>query len=296
MQKQLIEETLARKINEELGIVDNITSLSRRIISDVLKNFTSLKNSTIYNSFGIRQTVYRINVRFSEQFQVMTNVVLWFFGSKFEFDNFISKNPNFVSGFNPKQMLVTANLFIVGNNRDVEEWQKTVQHELHHAFQEFSKKKNGVETKKNTTLYSVSKYYVNDDDVDLASIARAIYLWGTNETSVYGNEIYVAMIAAFEKYGYSIDIVHRVLYIQRLYVFRKYINFLLDKLETGKPVNIGLISSTFGIDRKKLKSICKMCLEKIDHVITKTTAKAKLDFDRETSKYDTGIGEITDKL
>lgn len=294
--KQLIEESLAKRLNEELGVVDNIKNLSRKIVSDVLKKLADLNFSSIYNSFGIRQNVYRVNVKFTDNFQVVTNIVLWFFGSEFEFNEFINKNLNFTSGYNPKQMVLTANFFVIGNNRDSEEWQKTLQHELHHAYQEFSKRKNSVQTKKNSVLYSVSKYYINDDDVDLASAARAIYLWGTNESSAYGNEIYVAMVNAFEKYGYSIDIVHRVLCKQRLYVFRKYINFLLDKLETGKPVNMELISSTFGIDRKKLKSICKMCLEKIDHVITKTTAKAKLDFDKETSKYDTGIGEITDKL
>lgn len=157
-----------------------------------------------------------------------------------------------------------------------------LQHEIHHAYQYYRKKKNGIDYTPNTPNYEKAKLYMAYPNNEVQIAAMAVYLWGTHEMSAYENGLYAKL---FDNFKSKNEPVSNVIHETPFYDMYTQVLGMYQKLENGYiPDAMEVITKNFNITSNKLKNICGKVVKKAQDMMAKAVTKAKLDYEELVEK------------
>lgn len=278
-----LDEGAENAINEALGVSDKVKEESIRILHYIYDKIKTFKPD---NGANMKITEETINVDYSPDFTVPVIIKVYWFANDEIRKEYRKRFPKPNPAYSKDDEDIKMEIDVINGWFDTYEFMYLIQHELHHGYQYFCKKRNGIGYEPNTPYYNKAIKFLAMPDEDERAAGAAVYLWGTHEMSAYENGIYARLMQNFKSKNKQpiTNVIHETSFYE---MYLSILN-LQRKLIGGADVP-GLFNMSFGMPKTKLLNIIGKALKKAQDIMAKAVAKAKIDYEEwiETNGYGT---------
>ena len=277
-QRIRLDEESEKTILEALGVADVVRDEALRIIAYLeqhMKDFEP-KDNKEYS-----ETECEINLNFGDSYEIPLRITVDYFRNEKVREAYRNRFAHKRPEYSKDDEDITMDIDIVNGVLE-DNLLYYLQHEIHHAYQYYCKKKNGLEYVPNTPAYEKAKLYLAYPNNEVQIAAMAVYLWGTHEMSAYENGLYAKLLDNFKTKNEPVsNVIHETpfydMYTQLLWMFKN--------MENGYvPEAMEIITKNFKITPNKLKNICGKVVKKAQDMMAKAVTKAKLDYEEWVEK------------
>lgn len=177
-------------LNEERGISDEVIRATKNIISKIPRWIEkSIKgkddNGYVYYSFKTKERIFDFNINITFVIYDLTTQ---------QYNRFVSD-----SYYNETKKELYIELVRVNDIIDTNDAYETIQHELHHVYQEYVRNGKPTLNKADETLYKISDNMIMDSNDVAYRIGMIFYLSLKIEQEALGNGLYNILINNLDK-------------------------------------------------------------------------------------------------
>ena len=272
-QRIRLDEQTEQTIYEALGVVDKVKDESLRLLDYIISHISEYAPEP---DERMKKSERRFYVEYAEDYKITAILTVYYFRSetdkKYYRKSFRKHNPIYSKDDNE----IDIELDVVNGYFDTSDFLCHLQHELHHGYQYYCKKRNNVEIKPNSVAYEKAKNLLALPYEDVHAAAAAVYLYGTLEMSAYENGLYAKLLTNYKSKNKKpiSDVIHDTPF------YKDYVMILnlKNELEHGGEVP-AMFKMMIGYSKKKLLVIINKVIKKSQDVMAKAVAKAKIDYD-----------------
>lgn len=260
------EKILKKVLNEELGILNNVSDLAYKICKNIEYKF-------LYEQSENYQVIFK---PFKDDYP---------FSMVFKFENYEkqSKVPeekidySGVTYYN--KHLIIINGYTIKGNLLKDKLSEVVQHELHHIFELHLSGKNKIfDKKKDIDLYSLSVKEAKDNNVgtDRNNIGYAIYLSFKFESNAFENGTYAYLMKQDINFiGHEIELIKKSMYYKRFIKVKSAYEFVKNNPKECSEIAEKIYKKNTKWLTKTVYNSLKMCSRQIGRAL----AKVRKDYD-----------------